>query len=186
MNINFKLLYLLLILVNKKIFVQSNTIPPKSEDSSNSDLPTKFGGSSSDDSTKIMKKTPNLKKTETRVNTNSGAKKKDKIEIGLQELPINVGDKIIDDDYDDESDEETMDPDEGTSDYKFNSYDEKGEFDPLFENFGEYEKSKGLPNDLSPIFLIDPQNTYIIKGQPATLTCKAAHALSVIIFYFFI
>lgn len=35
-----------------------------------------------------------------------------------------------------------------------------------------------------PIFLAEPVDTFVVKGKPATLHCRAAHALQVRITYF--
>ena len=35
----------------------------------------------------------------------------------------------------------------------------------------------GMPDNSPPIILEDPQDAYVIKNKPATLTCRAAHAL---------
>lgn len=34
-----------------------------------------------------------------------------------------------------------------------------------------------------PIFLAEPVDTFVVKGKPATLHCRAAHALQVHIYY---
>ncbi|KAK8377238.1 hypothetical protein O3P69_013704 [Scylla paramamosain] len=37
----------------------------------------------------------------------------------------------------------------------------------------------GVPDNSPPIILEDPQDAYVIKNKPATLSCRAAHALKV-------
>lgn len=36
--------------------------------------------------------------------------------------------------------------------------------------------------DNLPIFLLEPENTYVVKNKPATLKCRAANALEVSMF----
>lgn len=42
----------------------------------------------------------------------------------------------------------------------------------------EPDESLILNTDL-PIFLVEPQNAFVIKNRPATLHCRAAHALNI-------
>lgn len=53
-------------------------------------------------------------------------------------------------------------------------------------DYGDYE-SATITSDIDliaggslPIFLAEPVDTFVVKGKPATLHCRAAHALQVI------
>lgn len=55
-------------------------------------------------------------------------------------------------------------------------YADESELGPTLDNFGAtFDDANG---DV-PLFLTEPQSTYIVRGRPATLKCKAAHALQV-------
>lgn len=56
--------------------------------------------------------------------------------------------------------------------------DDDEELGPTLDNFGATLDDANGDNAL-PIFLIEPQSTYIVRGRPAQLKCQAAHALQV-------
>lgn len=75
----------------------------------------------------------------------------------------------------DAEEEEEEDDDEGS--YPVEDYD-----------YGDYEAAT-ITSDTDliaggalPIFLTEPVDTFVVKGKPATLHCRAAHALQVHIF----
>lgn len=52
-------------------------------------------------------------------------------------------------------------------------------------DYGDYDTAT-ITSDIDlivggslPIFLAEPVNTFVVKGKPATLHCRAAHALQV-------
>lgn len=55
-------------------------------------------------------------------------------------------------------------------------YPDESELGPTLDNFGA---TLDDANGDAPLFLAEPQSTYIVRGRPATLKCKAAHALQV-------
>lgn len=67
--------------------------------------------------------------------------------------------------------------DSDDSEYKSADYGDESELGPTLDNFGA--KLDGSSNEL-PLFLSEPQSTYVIRSRPAVLKCKAAHALQVI------
>ncbi|CAD7076930.1 unnamed protein product [Hermetia illucens] len=80
------------------------------------------------------------------------------------------GDDLYDEDYDGENY-----PDKGEHEYKATEYEER-QLDPMLDSFGT--KLEGHDSEGSlPLFLVEPQSTFVVKNRPATLKCKAAHAL---------
>lgn len=85
------------------------------------------------------------------------------------------------DEFDDEHyDEDPGYPDktaEDLGDYKSTEYEEK-HLGEMLDNFGTKLDDHETDGSL-PVFLIEPQSTYVVKNRPAVLKCKAAHALQV-------
>lgn len=56
-------------------------------------------------------------------------------------------------------------------------YDDESELGPTLD-FGAKLDGTDAGNEL-PIFLVEPQSTYVVRNRAAILKCKAAHALQV-------
>lgn len=56
-------------------------------------------------------------------------------------------------------------------------YDDDSELGPTLD-FGAKLDGTDAGNEL-PIFLVEPQSTYVVRNRAAILKCKAAHALKV-------
>lgn len=96
-----------------------------------------------------------------------------------------------------ENDEEQEEEEEGDS-YLDYDYDTK---ESIYKDSSDVSTSKpevehssdllsfgeNLPlhnaKDNLPIFLVEPENTYVVKNKPATLKCRAANALEVSIYF---
>lgn len=81
------------------------------------------------------------------------------------------GGLMVDNDDDDEYFDKSEDyQEEG-------DYDENSDLDSVFKTFDtKFLEGENSDNAL-PIFLEEPQNTYVMRSRTAALTCKAAHAL---------
>lgn len=62
-------------------------------------------------------------------------------------------------------------------------YDDESDLGPTLDNFGSKLDGSDAGNEL-PIFLMEPQSAYAVRNRPATLKCKAAHALQVCHYHF--
>lgn len=62
--------------------------------------------------------------------------------------------------------------DEGDEDSEYDDEEDLGETLDFGKKLGTEEDDNSLP-----IFLFEPQSTFVTKNRPATLNCKAAHAL---------
>ncbi|KAF4523675.1 hypothetical protein B566_EDAN006045, partial [Ephemera danica] len=54
--------------------------------------------------------------------------------------------------------------------------------DEMEEEYGEAvapSAAPAIPHSSLPVFLEEPTDTYVVKSKPATLHCRAAHALQV-------
>lgn len=99
---------------------------------------------------------------------------------------VDDDDEIYDDDDDDLGGSHYPDK-SGTidSDYKSGDYDEEDDnLGPTLDNFGENFGELPQPEitgseDSLPVFLLDPQNSYVVRSRPAILKCKASNALQV-------
>lgn len=50
----------------------------------------------------------------------------------------------------------------------------------ISDNFGsKLDGSDAIAGNELPIFLVEPQNSFVVRNRPAVLKCKAAHALQV-------
>lgn len=90
-----------------------------------------------------------------------------------------------DNDYDYDYEEELDHPDENDSHDKdisgSNHNHDIGDYTDRFDGVDQIE-SFGEGSDTTsslPVFLVEPQNTYVIKNRPAVLQCKASHAFQV-------
>lgn len=138
-----------------------------------SDLPTKFGDE--DDVIKI-KPTTDLSKDKT--SKSKDVKKFNEDHFDHKDFDSNE-ENYDDNDEDFILSEHFPDKDDGEdSDYKNADYDEGGDLGPTLDNFGTKFDGAGDGNEL-PIFLSEPQSTYVVRSRPAILKCKAAHALQV-------
>ncbi|XP_040161720.1 netrin receptor unc-5-like [Anopheles arabiensis] len=81
-----------------------------------------------------------------------------------------------DDEEDEEEEEEEEEEDENDSEV---SYGE--DVLPPSEAFGTFGERTGggLKVEEAPYFLVEPQNTYVIRSKPAVLKCKAANTLQI-------
>lgn len=67
------------------------------------------------------------------------------------------------------------------------NYDDESELGPTLDNFGVNGKFDGSENGSElPVFLLEPQSSYVVRNRPAILKCKAAHSLQVKIFFSFL
>lgn len=138
-----------------------------------SDLPTKFGDE--DDVIRIkptteLSKDKNSKSKDVRKFNEDHFDHKD-FDSNEENYDDNDEDFILSEHFPDKDDGED-------SDYKSSDYDDGGELGPTLDNFGGKFDGIGDGNEL-PIFLSEPQSTYVVKSKPAELKCKAAHALQV-------
>ncbi|XP_055644586.1 netrin receptor UNC5C-like [Toxorhynchites rutilus septentrionalis] len=90
-----------------------------------------------------------------------------------------------DNDYDYDYEEELEHPDENDSHDKdigsSNHNHDIGDYTDSFDGVDQIE-SFGEGSDTTsslPVFLVEPQNTYVIKNRPAVLQCKASHAFQI-------
>jgi hypothetical protein len=76
---------------------------------------------------------------------------------------------------DDDDDEDDKSDDEYLSSHEFGSSGSSGDIigNPETEDLDKFQES-GMP-----FFLKEPENDYIVKKKPATLTCRTTHALKV-------
>lgn len=152
------------------------------------DLPTKFG----DEDDVIKLKQQQQQQPADKVGASStavagGTSVSDKPSKNDGNKKHDFDDFNFDSDEDEHYDEDEEDfilsehfPDKDESDdseYKNADYEEEGELGPTLDNFGA--KLDGDTGDELPVFLTEPQNTYVIRSRQAILTCKAAHALKV-------
>uniref|UniRef100_A0A182UBW9 Netrin receptor UNC5A-D-like N-terminal domain-containing protein n=1 Tax=Anopheles melas TaxID=34690 RepID=A0A182UBW9_9DIPT len=86
------------------------------------------------------------------------------------------GAEELDADDDEEEEEEEEEEDENDSEV---SYGE--DVLPPSEAFGTFGERTGggLKVEEAPYFLVEPQNTYVIRSKPAVLKCKAANTLQI-------
>lgn len=138
-----------------------------------SDLPTKFGDE--DDVIKI-KPTTDLSKDKTSKSKDVKKFNEDHFDhkdfdSNEENYDDNDEDFILSEHFPDKDDSED-------SDYKNADYEEGSELGPTLDNFGTKFDGAGDGNEL-PIFLSEPQSTYVVRSRPAILKCKAAHALQV-------
>lgn len=97
-------------------------------------------------------------------------------------------DENYDDDDEDDGDEDTFllssgrrtADDTEDSEYKSGDYAEESDLGQTLDNFGAQLPGDGeTGTDELPIFLLEPQSTFVIRSRAAVLKCKAAHALQV-------
>lgn len=154
---------------------QSGSLPllPVHSAIDHSDLPTKFG----DEDDVIERKVSTDKKEYDSLNGKSG-KSSDKFDRHGYGYDSN------EEDYDDEDDtlgggghlsgkDRSHDDDESDP-----NYDDESELGPTLDNFGAKLDGTETGNEL-PVFLLEPQSTYVVRNRPAILKCKAAHSLQV-------
>lgn len=148
---------LLILLINKSFTESINSEKNINSDviSDLSDLPTKFG-----DEDDVIHVKPEKTKKPGHFDAAGG----DILETGEEE-------------YDDEDDESHHYPDKEL-DYKNSEYDES-ELGPTLDNFGG-KLDGGETSESLPIFLTEPQSSFVVRNRPAILKCKAAYALEVI------
>lgn len=147
------------------------------------DLPTKFGDE--DDIIKLKQPSSDIAAIPSAAGKTNAQKNDGKKQENSKFDHINF--ESEEEHYDDEDEEDFIlsehfpdkdDPDD--SEYKNGDYDES-ELGPTLDNFGT-KLDGGDSGDELPIFLSEPQSTYVIRSRPAILKCKAAHALQVINF----
>lgn len=153
-----------------------------------SDLPTKFGDEGNANSKDVIKvNTPTGIDSSSSSNDNSKKMNKNHSQHHSTFDQFNFDSEEEHYDDDDESDDiddgdfllsehfpEKEDTDD--SEYKSADYGDESELGPTLDNFDA--KLDGNSNEL-PLFLSEPQSTYVIRSRPAILKCKAAHALKV-------
>lgn len=155
-----------------------------------SDLPTKFGDEGTADGRDVIKvNTP----TGTNVSGGDGPKKANKSHQhggggagSFDQFNFDSDEEHYDDDDEDDgefllSEHFPEKDDSDDSEYKSADYGDESELGPTLDNFGA--KLDGNSNEL-PLFLSEPQSTYVIRSRPAVLKCKAAHALQVRFIFF--
>lgn len=148
---------LLILLINKSLTESINSEKNINSDviSDLSDLPTKFG-----DEDDVINVKPEKSKNAGHFDATGG----DILETG-------------DEEYDDEDDDSHHYPDKLDSDYKNSEYDES-ELGPTLDNFGG-KLDGGETSESLPIFLTEPQSSFVVRNRPAILKCKAAYALEI-------
>lgn len=150
---------LLILTINKSLTESINSEKNINSDviSDLSDLPTKFG-----DEDDVINIKPDKIKNVGHFDATGG----DILETG-------------DEEYDDEDDDSQHHyPDKLDADYKNSEYDES-ELGPTLDNFGG-KLDGGETSESLPIFLTEPQSSFVVRNRPAILKCKAAYALEVI------
>lgn len=149
---------LLILVINKSLTESINSEKNINSDviSDLSDLPTKFG-----DEDDVINIKPEKSKNAGHFDATGG----DILETG-------------DEEYDDDDDDLHHYPDKLDSDYKNSEYDES-ELGPTLDNFGG-KLDGGETSESLPIFLTEPQSSFVVRNRPAILKCKAAYALEVI------
>lgn len=160
--------------VNKEAKVTKPTIDPITANP-HADLPTRFGDE--DDVIKLKQSQSVLQpdKMGPTAGKTDGAKKQNFDHFDSDEE---------DPDYDEDEEgfimsEHFANKDESDdSEYKNSDYEEEGELGPTLDNFGT-KLDGGDSGDELPVFLLEPQSTYVIRSRPAVLKCQAAHALQV-------
>lgn len=148
----------------------SSTVDP------HADLPTKFG----DEDDVIAKKHAALLPPEVPSGKNGRGRPKKQHAFGAD---------TEEEEYDEENDDELDKGDRDESHYKSGDYgdeleeeeeeEEESELGPPLENFGDVKLDGGATGDQLPVFLLEPQSTFVIRSRAAVLKCQAAHALKV-------
>lgn len=120
----------------------------------------------------------------------AGFKRKHDRTIGAHRGPIESEENYDDDDEDEEGgadggdddgfliEDKVLDTEEEDSEYKSGDYAEEGELGPTLDNFGSQLPGDETTDEL-PMFMSEPQSTYVIRSRPAVLRCTAAHTLKV-------
>lgn len=150
------------------------------------DLPTRFG----DEDDVIAKKHAAL------VPPESPGRPSKKRPHGSPKKQPAFGMETDEEDYDEEDEENDDVGGKGERDeshYKSGDYgdeleddeeEEDGELGPPLENFGDTKLDGGdTSGDQLPVFLLEPESTFVIRSRAAVLKCQAAHALKVGIFW---
>lgn len=79
--------------------------------------------------------------------------------------------------HEEEDDDRLDEDDDGLYDY---DYDMKDNYkDTATEKSVNDKIPIHTAKDNLPMFLLEPENTYVVKNKPATLKCRAANALEV-------
>lgn len=164
--------------VNKDAKVTKPTVDPITANP-HADLPTRFGDE--DDVIKLKQTQSVLQpdKMDPTAGKTDGAKKNNFDHF-------NFDSDEEEQDYDDDEEDFIMsehfaNKDESDdSEYKNTDYEEGDELGPTLDNFGTKLDGGGDTGDELPVFLSEPQSTYVIRSRPAVLKCRAAHALQVI------
>lgn len=130
------------------------------------------------------KNTTDLLRPENIIDNNNNNRKKDDNILRLEnELKVALNKE---DEEDDEDEYDKSDIDD--SSYHEMDYEEdNSELDLNFDSFGKNIEFPGTaagkggqgPGEALPIFLAEPQSTFVMRSRPATLTCKGVHALEV-------
>lgn len=156
-----------------------------------SDLPTKFGDEGDANKQDVIKvNTPTGFDSPPSPHSNANPKKMDNNHSHhhgtFDQFNFDSEEEHYDDDDDDGGDGDDGDfllsqhfpekDDSDDSEYKATDYGDESELGPTLDNFDA--KLDGNSNEL-PIFLSEPQSTYVIRSRAAILKCKAAHALKV-------
>lgn len=156
----------------------SQPLPPHNAAIDHSDLPTKFGDEDDVIEGKAAAIAAEKKASETAAvaaNGRSDGKKHDH----QHHYGFESGEDQYDDDEDFLAGEHFPDKnahhdiDESDSDYE-----DESDLGPTLDNFGAKLDGTDTGNEL-PIFLVEPQSTYVVRNRAAILKCKAAHALQV-------
>lgn len=140
------------------------------------DLPTKFG----DEDDVIAKKHAALLPPAGRKNPNGRGRPRKQHAFGLD---------TDEEDYDehDDGDDGMGKGERDESHYKSGDYgdeleeeeEEESELGPPLENFGDVKLDGDVTGDQLPVFLLEPESTFVIRSRAAELKCQAAHALRV-------
>lgn len=163
------------------------------------DLPTRFGDeddviqrklalTASAAATLLLAKTESVvRATSVGAGKSAGHKKLDPLGPLRASLESDEDDNYDEDDEDDgdgdsflmNSGRRTADDTED-SEYKSGDYAEESDLGQTLDNFGAQLPGDGeTGTDELPIFLSEPQSTFVIRSRAAVLKCQAAHALQV-------
>lgn len=160
-------------------------------------LPTKFGDE--DDVIRLKHARPAIaavmqQKPAAKAVGGKAARKSPLDELSVEPAKGTAADDDEDDDYYDDEDDDAEDhgdddfdvaehvdhhgKDTGRSEYtdETDADADGDELGPTLDNFGASLDS-GANDEALPIFLAEPQSAYIVRGRPAQLKCRAAHAL---------